>query len=102
MMAKAKQRKVDVKLPGGPSRASAKVEAWRRANPIRRWLDAAGPLAMRARHKQLRDTFGMVRQAVYGWMHGLCEPADEKWPLLTRMTGVTRAEWDKWFNRKPA
>jgi hypothetical protein len=80
--------------------ATPAVQAWRKANPIRKWIDAK-PKPRGARIGYLVEHLGVVRYAVYRWMHGVNLPDTARFSAILAIIRCSSATYMKWWNQMP-
>lgn len=76
------------------------IASWRRANPIRKWLDAQ-PRPRGARLALLRKGLGVTRQAVYRWMHGISLPGTKRLVAIAKITNCSLPAYLRWWDEMP-
>jgi predicted DNA-binding transcriptional regulator AlpA len=76
------------------------IEAWRKANPIRKWLDSVPPLKRR-RLKQLREKLGLGRESIYRYMHGQNLPTPERFMSLLAIIRCSVTTYMDWWKSMP-
>ncbi len=76
------------------------IVAWRKANPIRKWIDAK-PKPRGARIAYLVKELGVVRYAVYRWMHGVNLPDTARFSAILAIVRCSAATYMKWWNSMP-
>ena len=78
--------------------AGQDVLTWLLENPLRRWRLVQVPILGR---NQVADKLFAFRGTIGGWERGLHEPSASRWVDLTKLTGITPAEWQEWLDRRP-
>jgi transcriptional regulator with XRE-family HTH domain len=90
-----------------------KLHHWLAANPLRKFLLKAaknGGVQARAGRpvaasppwaQSVIAQIGVSRQTAYQWMAGIARPKLESLVAIEAATGITPAEWLRWYNQNP-
>jgi len=74
------------------------VEEWRKANPIRLWIDS---LPEGVGFRKIIKATGVTRSGVYCWMHGKSLPPADTLLDLCTIIGVGYRTYIRWWREYP-
>lgn len=86
--------------------ASPALEAWRKRNPLARWMVRQGGLSGRGPGgkkvvPELAKKLGCSRQQIYNWIQGYSIPPLSRVAAITKATGITAQQWLAWLAKLP-